>query len=78
MVQPGLVYRHYKGKHYLVLNIAKHSENLETMVVYVALYDNNLSQVWTRPLRMWEELVSLPDGRRVPRFELRPNKESDV
>ena len=58
-------YRHYKGKEYEVLMLAKHSETLEDMVVYRALYGE--CGVWVRPLSMWNEIV-LVDGEEVIRF----------
>ena len=48
-------YRHYKGNEYEVLEIAKHSETLEAMVVYRALY--GAGEVWVRPAEMWNETV---------------------
>ncbi len=63
----GGVYRHYKGNKYMVLDIAKHSETLEDMVVYKALYGEG--GVWVRPAHMWGELVTTKDGVSVPRFE---------
>lgn len=62
----GKVYRHYKGKEYLVLHIAKHSETLEDMVVYQALYGEK--EVWVRPLKMFLEKVKV-EGKIVNRFE---------
>ena len=59
-------YRHYKGNEYEVLCIANHSETLEPMVVYRALYGDN--QVWVRPLYMWNEKV-LVDGVETVRFK---------
>jgi hypothetical protein len=59
-------YRHYKGKDYELIAIAKHSETLEEMAVYKALYGN--SQIWVRPLSMFTEEVEV-GGKRVPRFE---------
>jgi len=47
------LYQHYKGKQYLVLCSAKHSETLEDMIVYVSLYKNTESQVWVRPAKMF-------------------------
>ena len=58
-------YRHFKGREYLVMGLALHSETLERMVVYKALYDDEA--LWVRPLSMWTELVSV-DDRLVPRF----------
>lgn len=61
------IYKHYKGNKYKVLAIAKHSETLEDMVVYQALYGNN--DIWVRPLSMWDEEV-LVNGEKVHRFTL--------
>lgn len=58
-------YRHYKGKEYKVLALAKHSETLEEMVIYQALYGKG--QIWVRPARMWNEIVE-KDGIQQPRF----------
>ena len=52
---PNGRYRHYKGKEYEVLEIAHHSETLEPMVVYRALYGSH--DVWVRPASMWNEQV---------------------
>jgi|APSaa5957512493_1039668.scaffolds.fasta_scaffold05337_4 hypothetical protein len=61
-------YRHYKGKDYLVLGVAKHSETLEDVVVYTCLHENDLSPLWVRPLEMFTGDVEV-DGKTVPRFE---------
>ncbi|MBQ6676325.1 MAG: DUF1653 domain-containing protein [Ruminococcus sp.] len=53
-------YRHYKGNEYEVLYIAHHSETLEPMVVYRALYGEG--EIWVRPAEMWNETVG--DGKR--------------
>ncbi|MBO5244886.1 MAG: DUF1653 domain-containing protein [Selenomonadales bacterium] len=58
-------YRHYKGKEYEVLAVAKHSETLEEMVVYRALYGDY--GYWVRPLAMFGETVMI-DGQEMPRF----------
>ena len=60
------IYKHYKGNLYEFLYIANHSETLEKMVVYKALYGEG--EVWVRPAHMWDELVEV-DGKNVPRFE---------
>ncbi len=59
-------YRHYKGKEYEVIGIAQHSETLEELVIYRALYGEN--QLWARPLKMFKENV-IVDGVQKPRFE---------
>ena len=62
---PGL-YRHYKGNDYEVVGLARHSETLEPLVVYRALYGEG--GLWVRPAGMWTETVTLADGRKVMRF----------
>ncbi len=64
-IKPGL-YRHFKGNEYEVLYIAKHSETLEPMVVYKALYGDG--GVWVRPAEMWIETVTR-EGKTFKRFE---------
>ena len=61
-------YRHYKGNEYEVLSVAKHSETLEEMVVYRALYGEG--EVWVRPLSMWNDKIKLADGSETKRFVL--------
>ncbi|HPT08625.1 MAG TPA: DUF1653 domain-containing protein [bacterium] len=58
-------YKHYKGKEYEVLGVAKHSETLEDLVIYQALYGKK--QIWVRPLNMFLEKVEI-DGKKVSRF----------
>lgn len=53
-LKPGR-YRHFKGKEYRLLALAKHSETLESMVVYQALYGEK--GLWVRPAAMWSETV---------------------
>ena len=60
------VYRHYKGNLYEVIGFAKHSETLEDMVIYKALYGER--GTWVRPLSMWENPIEV-DGRVVKRFQ---------
>lgn len=52
-------YRHFKGNEYEVVGVAKHSETLEPMVVYRALYGEG--GLWVRPLSMWNEHVERED-----------------
>lgn len=59
-------YEHYKGNRYRVLSIARHSETLEPMVVYQALYGDH--GMWVRPAAMFQETVEV-DGARIPRFK---------
>ena len=59
-------YRHYKQMDYEVLGIARHSETLEKMVVYKALYGDH--STWVRPLDMFKEDVVI-DGITQPRFQ---------
>ena len=58
-------YRHYKGNEYEVVDVARHSETLEDMVVYRALYGDH--GLWVRPLVMFIEDVEV-DGKKMPRF----------
>ena len=66
MIKNG-VYRHYKGNLYEVLSFAKHSETLEDMVVYKALYGD--FGIWVRPMHMWDDEIVI-DGKTVKRFML--------
>ena len=59
------IYKHFRGKEYELLFTAKHSETLEEMVVYMALYGNE--DIWVRPISMWNELVEY-NGAMVRRF----------
>ena len=59
-------YKHFKGGEYEVVAIAHHSETLEDMVVYRALY--GARELWVRPASMWNETV-LFEGKTVKRFE---------
>ncbi|MET0256461.1 MAG: DUF1653 domain-containing protein [Luteibacter sp.] len=58
-------YRHFKGMPYRVLGTARHSETMEELVVYQALYGEH--GLWVRPAAMFAETVE-HDGRSVPRF----------
>jgi len=59
-------YRHFKGNLYELVGIATHSETLEPMVVYRALY--GAKGLWVRPASMWTEIVER-DGYHGPRFQ---------
>ena len=58
-------YRHFKGNEYEVIGIARHSETLEEMVIYRALYGEG--GLWVRPAEMWNEIVER-EGKTFPRF----------
>ncbi len=59
-------YRHFKGNEYQVIGIANHSESLEKMVVYRALYGTG--ELWVRPAEMWDEEITR-DGKTFKRFQ---------
>lgn len=63
-LQSGL-YRHYKGNNYFVLDVARHSETREPLVVYQCLYGDY--SWWVRPLSMFVEAVDVA-GEKIPRF----------
>lgn len=64
-LKPGK-YRHFKGKEYELIGLATHSETLEPMVVYRALYGEG--GLWVRPAAMWTEQIER-GGYRGPRFQ---------
>ena len=59
-------YVHYKGNEYEIIGVAKHSETLEPMIVYKALYGDG--ELWVRPYAMFFETVDV-NGAEVPRFK---------
>lgn len=65
-LKPGL-YRHYKGQHYWVHGLARHTETEEWLVVYETRYGQGSETWWVRPYAMFVEEVEL-GGVRVPRF----------
>ena len=67
-------YRHFKGNIYRVLHIAKHSETLEDMVVYQAMYGEK--GIWVRPQTMFEEVIER-DGKTFRRFEPVSDEEAE-
>ena len=67
-IKIGGIYKHAKnGNEYRVICLAKHSETLEDLVVYEALYNNKESKFWTRPTSMFTEMVT-NNGVETPRF----------
>ncbi|MBA2369777.1 MAG: DUF1653 domain-containing protein [Candidatus Protochlamydia sp.] len=66
-IEIGSFYEHYKGHCYKIIGIAHHSETLEELVVYQALYGDG--GIWVRPLVMFLENIVL-DGQSKPRFKL--------
>ena len=64
-LKPGR-YRHFKGNEYQLIDVASHSETMEKMVVYKALYGEQ--GLWVRPASMWTEIVER-DGYTGPRFQ---------
>lgn len=65
-IEKNKVYKHYKGGLYIILDIATHSETLEKLVIYRALYGDN--KLWARPLNMFFDEVN-KNGQKY-RFEL--------
>lgn len=63
-IRPGR-YRHFKGNEYEVVGTARHSETMEELVVYRALYGEG--GLWVRPAHMWAETVTR-NGYHGPRF----------
>ncbi|MFZ5955687.1 MAG: DUF1653 domain-containing protein [Nanoarchaeota archaeon] len=64
-------YQHYKGKFYEVIGVGRHSETLEELVIYRALYDSEEfgnNALWVRPKAMFLETVNV-GGKEIPRFK---------
>jgi hypothetical protein len=64
------IYQHYKGQYYEVIDVAVHTETLEELVVYRALYGER--GLWVRPLKMFLEDVEI-DNVKIPRFQKKEN-----
>jgi len=67
-LQTGTIYEHYKGMRYKILGVGRHSESLEEIVVYQALYGTG--DIWVRPVHMFLENVTI-NGELKPRFTKR-------
>lgn len=70
------LYKHYKGKNYLVIGVCKHSETLEDLVLYETVYENDVSKLWVRPITMFLESVEI-EGKKIPRFQYIGDKKSN-
>jgi hypothetical protein len=68
-------YRHYKGQHYQVIGVGRHSESKEAMVFYQALYGD--FGLWARPLTMFCEHVEF-EGKKQPRFQFIKSDEIKI
>jgi hypothetical protein len=72
-------YQHFKGQFYEVIGVARHSETLEEMVVYRALYDSQefgKNALWVRPKKMFLEKVKV-DGKEIARFKYIKNRSQN-
>jgi hypothetical protein len=68
-IKIGGIYRNFKTRNlYKVIGIGKHSETLEDLVFYEALYDNQISKLWARPASMFFDEKIAPDGTKTTRF----------
>lgn len=67
-INPGEIWRHYKGKDYRIIAVSCHTEDLAWFVVYEALYDNSVSKIWHRPLEMFLGSLEV-DGVITQRFK---------
>jgi hypothetical protein len=66
-IKPGIYVHSKSGKKYEVQFVAKHSETLEDLVIYKALYDFEVTEFWARPIEMFTDEVEI-DGVMQPRF----------
>ena len=69
-LKPGK-YKHYKGKEYEVIGLARHGETLEKLVIYKAVYDSKefgINALWARPKSMFLENVAI-NNKKIPRFK---------
>ncbi|MFO1002842.1 MAG: DUF1653 domain-containing protein [Planctomycetaceae bacterium] len=68
-------YRHYKGRDYIVVGVARHSETEEELVVYRTDYGDR--SLWVRPLSMFQEMVEVA-GTMRPRFQYAGPEKSET
>lgn len=73
-IQKG-IYQHYSGKYYEVIDVARHSETLEDMTIYRALYDQ--FELWVRPFNMFLEEVEV-NGLTTPRFKFISEESAEI
>ncbi len=66
IIKNGL-YRHYKGKNYKLIDIVKHSETQEDLILYQCMYQNDSSTLWVRPITNFFSKVIM-DGIEIDRF----------
>lgn len=72
-IQKG-IFRHYKGGYYEVIDVARHSETLEDMVIYREIHDK--ATLWVRPFQMFFETIEI-HGRKQSRFEFIKDKDPE-
>lgn len=66
-ISTGEIWRHHKGNDYRIIALSRHTEDLSWYVVYEALYDNEVSKIWHRPLDMFLGTLEI-DGKVAQRF----------
>jgi len=72
----GHIYRHYKGHMVEVLNIAKHTENQEDLVIYMHL---STKDIWARPLSMWfDEIKFTPTSTDNRKYDTNTSSNNQV
>lgn len=73
MIKSGY-YKHYKGNIYRVIGYATHSETLEPLVIYEAVYNG---KVWARPESMWNDILEY-NGEKVKRFTFIRERDTKI
>ena len=72
------VVRHFKGAEYLQLGEARNSEDLSTSILYLSLYKNSLSSLWTRPKDMFLSMMENGSPRFEPVYMIRKAAPDDI